>query len=55
MTVRRSIIGIFLFAAQIGIATFYGESIDLKIVIILGVLTFGYILYKFINKKYDSD
>jgi hypothetical protein len=54
MTITKSILGIVMFAIQISIAAFYSATIDLKVIMGLGSVTFGYILYKFFTKKYDS-
>ena len=55
MTLQKSIIGILLFAVQLGIALYFNASIDLKIVLALGLPTLGYVLYKYFSKKYDED
>jgi hypothetical protein len=54
MTLRNSIIGILLFAIQLGVAIFFNTSIDLKVVVVLAIPTLAYILYKYFTKKYDS-
>jgi len=54
MTLRRSLIGIVLFAVQLGVALYFNTSIDLKIVLVLALPTLAYVVYKYVNKKYDS-
>lgn len=51
---KKTIIGIILFLIQISLAIFYNRTIDLIIIIILAVATFGYILYNHHKGKYES-
>ncbi|MEJ1239679.1 hypothetical protein WBG78_16200 [Chryseolinea sp. T2] len=55
MTLQKSIIGIVLFAVQLGIAIYFNASVDLKVVVALAIPTLAYILYKYFSKKYDQD
>ncbi|MBI3503096.1 MAG: hypothetical protein HY063_15020 [Bacteroidetes bacterium] len=50
----KTISGIILFLAQIGLAMFYNSTIDLKIISSAAGIIFIYILYRFFTKKYDS-
>jgi hypothetical protein len=55
MTLRKSIIGIFLFGLQLGVALYFNASIDLKIVVALALPTLAFILYKYVSNKYGDD
>ena len=54
MTLRKSILGIFLFAVQVSIAIYYNPSVDLKLVVAIFIPTLAFIIYKFVTRKYDS-
>ena len=51
---KKTIIGICLFLTQIGLAIFYNPTVDTVIIMILAVLTFGYILLNNNKGKYES-
>lgn len=51
---KKTIFGIILFLIQISLAIFYNSTIDLVIIASIAVLTFGYILYRYFRKEYDS-
>jgi hypothetical protein len=51
---KKTIIGIIFFLLQISLAIFYNGTIDLKIIISVAILTFAYILYNYLTKKYAS-
>ncbi len=51
---KKIIIGIVFFLAQISLAIFYNGTIDLKIVIAISLPVFAFILYKYFSGKYDS-
>jgi ABC-type uncharacterized transport system permease subunit len=52
---KKIILGIILFIIQISLALFYNDSIDLKIVLGITILTFAFILYKLKNKKITNE
>ena len=49
---KTTIIGIVLFLAQISLALFYSQSVDLVYVAGFAVITFVYILYKYFAGRY---
>ena len=51
---KKTIFGIVLFLVQISLAIFYNKTIDLVVIITISIFTFGYILYKYFTKKYES-
>ncbi len=50
---RTTLIGIVLFLAQLGLAIFYSQTIDLVVIAIIAVITFIYVLNKYRKKEYD--
>lgn len=50
---KTTLIGIVLFLAQLSLAIFYSQTIDLILIAILAVITFIYVLNKFRKKGYD--
>lgn len=50
---KTTLIGIVFFLAQLGLAIFYGATIDLIIIAVISAITFIYILYKYRKKEYD--
>lgn len=51
---KKTLFGIVLFLIQISLAIFYNKTIDLVIISIIAVISFGYILYRYFRKDYDS-
>jgi hypothetical protein len=51
---KKTIFGIILFLMQISLAIFYNSTIDLVVIISIAILTFGYILYRYFRKDYDT-
>jgi hypothetical protein len=51
---KKTIFGIILFLMQISLAIFYNSTIDLVVIISIAFLTFGYILYRYFRKDYDT-
>lgn len=51
---KKTLIGIILFLAQISLAIFYNSTIDLLVVMGVAIITFAVILYKYFTKKYES-
>lgn len=54
MTLRKSILGILLFAVQMSIAIYYNPSIDLQLIVAISIPTLAFIIYKLVTRKYDS-
>jgi hypothetical protein len=53
---KKTILGIILFLFQIFLAFYFNNTIDLKIIIVVSLITFGYIIYKhFLVKKYQQE
>ena len=50
---KTTLKGIVLFLAQLGLAIFYSQTIDLIVIALIAVVTFIYILNKYRKKEYD--
>jgi len=50
---KKTIIGIILFLAQISLALYYNKTIDLIFVAGIAVVVFTFILYKYFTKQYQ--
>jgi len=51
---KKTIIGIILFALQIGLALYYNQTVDLIYVAGIAAVTFIYILYKYFSGAYRA-